>query len=51
MAKPGTKSGKVLDEGLYFTSQVSCSKFLAKILSYFSKLKMQKLTTISWAVI
>ena len=42
---------KSLGQGLYYTPKVSCSKFLPKILLYFSKLKMHKLTIISWAII
>ena len=47
--KPGTSnpSRKVLGQGLYFTSSIMLQIF-TKILSYFRKLKMQKLTIISF---
>ena len=41
----------MLRQGLYFTPQVSFSKFLPKTQSCFSKLKMQKLTILLWAII
>ena len=40
----------MLGQGLYLGPYVSCPNFLPKILTYFSKLKMQKLTIISWAI-
>ena len=52
--RPPPPPRKVLDQGLHFLPQVSCSKFLPKILSYFSELKMkkkQKLAIISLAII
>ena len=47
--KPGINypSRKVLGQGLYFTSSIMLQIF-TKILSYFRKLKMQKLTIISF---
>ena len=42
---------KVLVQGLYFTPRISCPKFLPKILTYFSFLKIQKITMISPAII
>ena len=51
LTSPPPPGRKVLRQGLYFTPQVSFSKFLPKIQSYFSKLKMQKLTILLWAII
>ena len=50
-AKPGTDTPQSAGSRILIYPIILCSKFLRKILPYFNKLRMQKLTTISRPIV